>query len=78
MEHRLSGTDEKQWSASEAQAWLPVERPGMVATLKKPWMNKRKVRKPRSSGAFLVHFWAVKKNTGLSEITFIIFKNLIY
>jgi hypothetical protein len=68
--------DEKQRSAAKACTWLPVERPWMVATLKKPWMNERKVRKPRSSGAFLVHFWAVQKNTGLSEIAFINYKNL--
>jgi hypothetical protein len=30
------------------------------------------------AAAFLVHFWAVKKNTGLSEVTFIIFKKIFF
>jgi hypothetical protein len=48
----------------------------MVATLKKPWMNEGGAGEHGSRCAFLVRFWAVKKNTGLSEIAFINYKNL--
>jgi hypothetical protein len=33
--------------------------------------ESRKVRNPYGSGGFLVRFWPVKKNTGLSKIAFI-------
>jgi hypothetical protein len=46
----------------------------MVATLKKPRMNEGGSGNHGCRGAFWVHFWALKKNTGLSKIAFISYK----